>query len=405
MRRFAHIVNVLNKRRRTLFSISVIFLGISIYELMKLNLDLFFGSLKNETVHLGNIWNFGSIIGASALGFLSDRFTSFSWRKPITICSMLFSILTLLLLFSEILPESFYPLVVFLNGSGATYIGVSRAFFLDQSPHHRRILAFIGTIIAQCITWVIVGTLIRHGIATLSNITFTTIASLCIILILTIIFASDNRNRDPEGRHIPIELSSLSRKFINAHSLSLIASFLFLSIGYHIMPYTQEYQSGMQSNMHLDLFERSIDLFGWGVAIGALFSICIKTPTNKSLPIGYGIGTIFLLGSCYLRWRGLGDKGIISWNTLLFFATIGGTLWVLTLKDFLASSSLSEDGAILGVFESTQSIGEGIGSKVASVIESKKSLHAYSTPILLLVTAMGLIFSIISKYSKKIRKR
>lgn len=392
------IIKIESNLQRNLTTV-IILCSIAFSESIKLNLLIFFNSLSGITESLNNFWLTGCFIGPIFLGWISDRFLKHSLRKPTAILSMLFSCITFLLIIYLDNSNAIYKFLALFNGLCGTYLGVARAFVLDQQSRENRLMAFILTIVFQCITWVVVGNLFINKILTLDRLTVFNAVLFPVIILLSVFFTSDPRRCSEEAKSSLIELKLLFKKYGDFYHLGLLLSFLFLSLSYHLMPYLIDYVAISKS----ELLFKSFSILGIGVGIGAAFASFIKAPTKIALPLGYGMASLLLLGMSYLHWADYTTNNFFSWPTILLFSTIGGTLWVITLKDFLDRASLSEDGAIFGVFEAFQSAGEIMASLVISYLLPKILLKHHANSILLVVVLLA-FFAILIPKLKNLRQ-
>ncbi len=394
------IVSVKPNTQKIISSITILII-ILFSESIKLNLTLYFHTKREYTESLNNIWLLGCFIGPIFLGWFSDRFYKISFRKPVASISLIFSCITFLIITNTKLSVPLFYIVTLLNGLLGTYLGVSRAFMLDQQHKKGRLTAFVLTIVAQCVTWLVVGQLFDISELFLSQFTHINSILFPILIVFFLLFTSDLRKGDAESKHPIVELQHLKNKYGDLYHLGLISSFFFLSISYHFMPYIIDYSSSNKAHL---LFH-SFVLLGIGVALGAVFTRFFHFRTKNALILGYSIASLFLLFNCLLHWTGSISSLYLSSPILLIYAAIGGALWVYTLKDFLDRASLSEDGTIFGVFEAFQSLGELAASFITAYLLPRYILQQDANLTLLSTAFLALLAIVIPTTIKHQRKK
>lgn len=375
---------------------SVILLSIMAYEIMKINLQVIFKESHGSASLFDNSWALSSVIGSTVLGFLSDRFFQCSWRKPICLIGLICSFITGIAFLHPTLHNSLnkFPVLffVFFNGLCGSYLGAARAFYLDQL-HNNKVFHFAITVIFQCIPWIFIGGLLTEQLISHNFLHYLSISVVGIAFFANVFCVADNRKPQFESRHIRSELKSLSHKYNNVRDWSIILSFFILAISYHLMPYLGEYAFPDAA------FYEEIFLLGLGVGIGIPIAFAfLKIPTLRALKIGYASCFCYFLILGFLYWRGLINHEMTLKYQFLIFAVFGGILWILSLKEFLIKSKLTEDGLVLGFIESVQSFGEFVGASLSSLLSSsiilKKELN-----VKLFLFLLGMAFCIISTKS------
>lgn len=384
----------------------VILLSIIAYEIMKINLQVIFKEFHGNASLFDNSWALSSVIGSILLGFFSDRFFRFSWRKPICLIGIFCSFITGIAFLHPVLHDSSnkIPILFFLllNGLSGSYLGAARAFYLDQF-HKNKVFHFAVTVVFQCIPWIIVGGLLAQKWINPGFLHYLAIGVGGIAFFANIFFAGDNRKPQFESRHGGDELKELAPKYNHVRGWSIILSFFILVISYHLMPYLGEYAFPQAA------FYQEIFLLGLGVAAGVPFAfVFLKMPTIRALKIGYAICFLYFLGLGLLYWSGLINSEKTLKYQFLIFAVLGGTLWILSLKEFLIKSKLTENGLVLGFIESIQSLGEFAGAGLSTLLSSsillKKEINVKLFLILLAVAFTIVSFESILEYIKKRRR-
>jgi len=120
----------LNNINKGVHSPFVILIGISAFEIMKINFQIMFKENQGYTSIFDSTWVLSTVVGSSLLGLLSDRFIGFSWRKPIVLFGMISSLITTILFFNKSLNWSVLLIIVIINGISGSYLGAARAFYL-----------------------------------------------------------------------------------------------------------------------------------------------------------------------------------------------------------------------------------------------------------------------------------
>lgn len=383
-------INQLGKSYRFPF---VILLSIMAYEIMKINLQVIFKESHGNASLFDNSWALSSVLGSTLLGFFSDRFFRFSWRKPICLIGIFCSLITGLAFLHPALHDSSnkFPILFFviLNGLSGSYLGAARAFYLDQF-HKNKVLHFAITVIFQCIPWIFIGEILTKQLITPCFLQYFSIGVVAIAFCANIFFAGDNRKPQFESRHGGEELRKLAYKYNHVRDWSIILSFFILAVSYHLMPYLGEY--AFQNTA----FYQEISLLGLGVGAGVPIAfIFLKMQTLRALKIGYAICFIYFFALDILYNFDLINSNKTLKYQFLIFAIFGGTLWILSLKEFLIKSNLTEDGVVLGFIESIQSFGEFAGAGLSTLLSSsiilKKEIN-----VKLFLFLLGVAFVIVS---------
>lgn len=355
----------------------VILLSIMAYEIMKINLQIIFRESHGHTSLFDNSWALSSVLGSTLLGFFSDRFSLFSWRKPICLIGIFCSLVTGIAFLHPALhdSENKFSILFFvlLNGLSGSYLGAARAFYLDQFRANK-VLHFSITVIFQCIPWIVTGGLLAEQFISLNFLRIFSVILVAIAFFANVFFAYDKRKSQFESRHGGNEFKELSRKYNHIRYWSIILSFFILAISYHLMPYLGEY-AFFNSTFYQEVFFLGLGVSA-GVPIAFLF---LKTSTLKALKFGYIICFLYFLLIGFFYWSGTINSEKTLKYQFLIFAILGGSLWILSLKEFLIKSKFTEDGLVLGLIESIQSLGEfvgaGLSSFLASSIISKKQIN------------------------------
>lgn len=382
----------------------VILLSIMTYEIMKINLQVIFKETHGDTSLFDNSWTLSSVFGSTFLGFLSDRFLKFSWRKPICLIGIFCSLVTGL---AFLHPSLHYSddkwsilFFVLLNGLSGSYLGAARAFYLDQF-HANKIFHFAVTVVSQCIPWILVGGMLTERLISPHFLHFFSIVLVAIAFVLNLFFACDRRKALFEARHGGDELKELMHKYNHVRDWSIILSFFILAVSYQLMPYLGEYAFPNKA------FYQEIFLLGLGVGAGVPVAFFfLRMPVLKSLKLGYAACFCYFLLIGILYWSGMihGEKTLKY--QILIFAMLGGALWILSLKEFLIKSKLTEDGLVLGFIESIQSLGEFVGAGMATLLSSVIVLkNQINVQLFLLLLAIAFIIVSLEDVLRFLKKR
>ena len=372
----------------------VILLSVSAYEIMKVALQIKFKSHGGGGFY-DNMWTLSAVFGSTLLGFFSDRFINVSWRKPICLFGMVFALATggTILLHPTLISSErviFLTFFVLLNGISGSYLGAARAFYLDQFPG-QKILHFSITVIAQCVPWICLGRLLETSSISSSFLYFLAPGFMLLAFFCTLFFALDKRTRKFEAAHPLSEIQMILKKYNHIKYWLIVVSFFLLSISYQLMPYLGE------RDFRSVIFSQEIFLLGVGVALGVPIAFTLmKTPTLRALQVGYGISFLYFLSIGILYSLGTLSKSSNLNYLFLVYAVLGGGLWILSLKEFLVKSKLTEDGLVLGFIESVQSLGEFLGAELATILSTiiflKEGMNMW--PFLLLTALAFLVVSI-----------
>ena len=388
-------VNSINHINKSIHLPVLILLCISAYEIVKIDLQVLAKADPSITELLDNSWTFASIFGSTLIGLLSDRCVRFSWRKPIVLVGMLFSLTTLIvLIFLKPKATSINLLFVVINGFSGTYIGAARAFFLDHYQTNR-LISFCTTIIFQCIPWIIFGFLLSKEMITPNSLHYIAIAIIFLAFCCILFLVNDHRKSQEESKHFFTELKDLFIKYNHVRYWSIIGSFFLLATSYQLMPYFGEYTFGSSEEYYL------IFILGIGVGLGAFLAPFSESSTMNALKMGYLIGCLLFFTYAFLDWMSI-HTGNYYFPQFFQYAIIGGFLWAMSVREFLLKSKLTEDGFLLGFVESIQSLGEFIGSFLISRSFFEKRLNSsFFLWILLVAFALVCLESIIKYIRKK----
>ncbi len=382
----------------------VILLSIMAYEIMKINLQVIFKEYHGSLSLFDNSWVLSSVAGSTFLGFFSDRFFQCSWRKPICLIGIFCSFITGVAFLHPALQDSTNKFsilfFVLLNGLSGSYLGAARAFYLDQF-HQNKVFHFAITVVFQCIPWVLIGGLLTDRWVSPSFLHYFAIAIVAIAFCANIFFARDNRKPYFESKHGRDELKELSHKYNHVKYWSILLSFFILAISYHLMPYLGEYTFPDAA------FYQEVFLLGLGVGAGVPIAFAfLKMPTLRTLKIGYAICFIYFFILGFLYWAGLINSEKTLKYQFLIFAVFGGTLWILSLKEFLIKSKLTEDGLVLGFIESIQSLGEFAGAGLSTLLSSSIILKKeINVKLFLILLAAAFIIISIDNVLKRLRHK
>lgn len=381
----------------------VILLSIVAYEVMKINLQVIFKESHGNTSLFGNFWTLASVIGSTLLGFLSDRFFIFSWRKPICligiVCSLVTGIAFLHPAFhdaSNTIPILFF---VLLNGLSGSYLGAARAFYLDHFPKDK-VFYFSITVIFQCLPWICIGELLAEEWITHSFLHGFSIGMVALALCTNLFFVGDQRQPQYESRHGGTELKELTYKYNNVRDWSIISSFFILSLSYHLMPYLGEY-TFTDAAFYQELF-----LLGLGLTIGVPLAFAfLKMPTLRALKIGYAVCFLYFLALGLLYQTNLMNSEKTLKYQFLIFALFGGALWILSLKEFLIKSKPTEGGLVLGFIESVQSLGEFAGAILSTFLASSVMVkRAVNVRLFLILLASAFTLVSLESFLKYLKR-
>lgn len=383
-----------------------ILLSIIAYEVMKINLQMIFKEMHGTIALFDNTWTLSSVFGSTLLGFFSDRFIRFSWRKPVCLIGIFCLFITGLAL-SYPIPhlsgnKTFVLFLVLLNGLSGSYLGAARAFYLDQFQN-RKIFYFGITVISQCIPWMLIGFLLDFQIIGNTFLHFFSVGIVFVALICNFFFTIDKRAPAFESRHGEYEVKKIAFEYNHRKYWLIIFSFFILSVSYHLMPYLGEYSFSETT------FYQEIALLGLGLIIGVPIGFAlIKISTIRALTLGYGVCFLYFVSLELLY----SNHSMVIQKSLnyqfLIFAIFGGVLWILSLKEFLLKSNFTENGLVLGFVESIQSLGEFTGASLSTVLSSslylQKQFSIYFFIVLLAIALITISSEWLLELFKKDRK-
>lgn len=380
----------------------VILLSIVAYEVMKINLQVIFKESADEVILFDNSWLLASVIGSTLLGFFSDRYFRISWRKPICLIGLFFSLITGVAFLHPALHDfsNTYLILFFiiLNGLSASYVGAARAFYLDQFKKDK-LFHFAITVVFQCIPWVMLGWFLMEDMIDHTALHYFSIFFVAIIFLANYYLARDVRSPDSESRHGLKELRVLARKYNYLKEWSIVLSFFLLAVSYHLMPYLGAY------TFLEEAFYREIFILGLGVGIGVpLVFLFIKIPTLKALQFGYALCFLYFVALAIINQYSLIDTEKTLKYQFLIFAILGGTLWILSIKEFLIKSSQNENGFVLGFIESIQSLGELVAAFLSTLLTvATIAKQTINLPIFLILLAPAFILVSLEGVLRKLR--
>lgn len=388
---FFHKINNLNKFKNFPF---LILISIAAYEIVKIDLQVIFKLHDDHIAIFDNSWTLSSILGSTIVGLLSDRCIGCSWRKPVVLIGMVCALITLLFfLIDPFLGHiSFVAksdnsinwksllFFIILNGISGSYLGAARAFYLDHYQTNRLIL-FIITIIFQCIPWAVLGLLLSIGLLSPSLLHYISIAVIILAIVSILFFVNDYRKPQFESKHPIVELKEVYHKYNHLVYWSILLAFIILELSYQLMPYFGEYSFSKSQEFSL------MFLLGLGVAMGAALAPFVQTSTMKALKMGYLLGCLLFFSYAFLVWTDFASNNQY-FEQFFQYAICGGFLWPMTVREFLLKSKFTEDGFILGLVESIQSLAEFLGAMLTSTMLIRKELNSNLFFILLLVALM-----------------
>lgn len=344
--------------------LSAVWILVAIFgsELGKIYFQVLFKAYSNNTMMLDNVWLASQLVGATLLGFISDRFYKVPLRKPSIIFGATLFFVTIFLLWVGFLKSIFLiTLCVIVNGLFGSYLGVARAFFFDQS-HKKQLHYFAVTVFFQVLAWAIFGYFLKSGQLTYSQIGTCLIYLLPCILI-GLLFTKNQRVESDlsESKHGAIEISNVRHRFFNKFFLCMILLFFITDFLYETMPYFAEFKLPVYQ-MNLEYF-----LLGIGALIGAIISFVPRTHRTLNWLRGLYLilAVVFLI--YFLRNHNFAIAKRFAPIQFLIIAVFLTLAWVLVVKEFIVKTTFNEDGLILGFLESLSSFAEISASFLLSI--------------------------------------
>ncbi len=380
------------------FSAIVILLSITQFEVGKIYFQTLFKSHSAYTEIFDNLWLLSQLLGASLLGFLSDRYWKIPFRKPVAIFGVVFFLFSILALkFLNIEKVSFLLFFILANGLFGSYLGVARAYFFDQC-HKKRIQQFAITIIFQCIAWATIGFLLQANVLTypkLGNF----IAYLFPLVLIGLFFTKNVQKPTEESLDKDVEIKNVKQKYFNKFFLLLIVSFFIMSFLYEAMPYYGEFTLSVFS------MNSQILILGIGGVIGAAISMLFRKFNNLKLLrntylVTASLFCIFIIVGFYSPAR----ENLFSMQ-FFFYSLIAAFLWVFTVKEFLTRASFNEDGLVMGFLESIDTLAELTAALMLSSIGIRSVVANNWFFAASLLAAFLIIHCVIKLYSGQKKKK